>query len=283
MIQNAAAPIEAPSAKQVGEYYEFISPALTTATGNDCMHYGFWENAEDESSYPQAAEKLTDLLIDKMDVKSGEQVLDVGCGVGGPAISLARKTGARIVGINICKSQVKQATENAIKSGMAGQVSFEYADAMDLPFPPNSFDAAWAFESIIHMDRLKTLQQIAKVLRPGGRLVLTDIFRHPSDSLQVNEIIEKFRRDGFMTPFPYLNEYPVLISKAGLKLDHLIDISSNTKKTFRALSEMFQREGIRAQLTTSIGTQAIDSMASFLLPVADLSEIGYLVLVASRV
>ncbi|KAL1922712.1 uncharacterized protein VTP21DRAFT_10251 [Calcarisporiella thermophila] len=281
MTNCAVASIEVPSTEQVGEYYNLISSAFTSATGSDCIHYGFWENSEDESSFPKAAENLTDILIEKIDVKSGERVLDIGCGVGGPAIHLARKTGAKVVGISISESQVKQATENAIKSGMAGQVSFEFADAMDLPFPPNSFDAVWALESIIHMDRLKTLQQVAKVLRPGGRLVLTDIFCHASNSPQVNETIETFRRGFMMSPLASLEEYPELISKAGLKLDRLIDISNNTKKTFSALCGIFRENG--AHLNSLIDSQSIDSIASIISPMADISEMGYLILVASRI
>ncbi|KAL1914147.1 uncharacterized protein VTP21DRAFT_10818 [Calcarisporiella thermophila] len=235
MANNEIASVEAPSTEQVGEFYDLISPAITAATESDSIHFGFWANTEDQSSLTQAIENLTDLLINKIDVKSGERVLDIGCGVGGPAIRLARMTGAKVVGISISESQVKQATENAIKSGMAEQVSFEYADAMDLPFPPNSFDAVLALESIIHMDRLNTLQQIAKVLRPGGRLVLTDIFCRESDSSQVNETIEKFRRGFMLSPLAKLDEYPELISNAGLKLEQLLDISHNTKKSYSAI------------------------------------------------
>ena len=59
----------------------------------------------------------------------------------------------------------------------AGQVHFHFSNAMDLPFADASFDGAYAIESLVHMDNRPTaLANIARVLRPGSKLVIADLF-----------------------------------------------------------------------------------------------------------
>ena len=64
---------------------------------------------------------------------------------------------------------------------MVKQLDFQLVNAMDMPFADETFDAVWALESLFHMpDRLQVLGEIARVLRPGGRLVLTDVTKRPT-------------------------------------------------------------------------------------------------------
>lgn len=105
-------------------------------------------------------------------------ILDLGCGLGGPAIRLAQVTGGQITGITLSAVQVDVATRLAEASRLGDRVRFQKADAMAMPFEDQSFDTVFALESLCYIqDRGKLFKEIARVLRPEGRVVLTDLFR----------------------------------------------------------------------------------------------------------
>lgn len=99
------------------------------------------------------------------------RVLDVGCGVGGPAREIARFSGANIVGINNNAYQVDRANKYTSKTELAGQVEFVKGDFMKLAetFGENSFDAVYAIEATVHAPSFEGIYgEIQKVLKPGG-------------------------------------------------------------------------------------------------------------------
>ncbi|MGW3567075.1 methyltransferase domain-containing protein [Streptomyces sp. NPDC000941] len=156
----------------------------------------------------------------------GCRVLDAGCGIGSPALRVAASTGAEVLGITISGQQVDQAVELTERAGMSDRVRFQLKDAMDTGFEAASFDAVLAFESIVHMDRPTALREWKRVLKPGGRIVLTDTFplgdsvRQPGDTV------------GDVASMASLEDYPGLLADAGLELDDLRDVTEHTKFTF---------------------------------------------------
>lgn len=106
-----------------------------------------------------------------MGLKPGMRVLDVGCGVGGPAREIARFSGAHITGLNNNQFQVERATKYTARAGLSDQVDFVKADFMKLAehFGPNSFDAVYAIEATVHAPNFEGIyNEIKKVLKPGG-------------------------------------------------------------------------------------------------------------------
>eukprot|EP00968_Pinguiococcus_pyrenoidosus_P027024 scaffold7349_cov383-Pinguiococcus_pyrenoidosus.AAC.3 len=102
------------------------------------------------------------------------KVLDVGCGIGGTSRYLAKKLGsnAEVTGITISPAQVQRATELATEQGVRN-AKFELMDALAMTYPDNSFDVVWACESGEHMpDKEKYIQEMARVLKPGGRMIM---------------------------------------------------------------------------------------------------------------
>lgn len=131
-----------------------------------------------------------------------------------------------MLGITISGQQVDQAVELTERAGMSDRVRFQLKDAMDTGFEAASFDAVLAFESIVHMDRPTALREWKRVLKPGGRIVLTDTFplgdsvRQPGDTV------------GDVASMASLEDYPGLLADAGLELDDLRDVTEHTKFTF---------------------------------------------------
>ncbi|KAI5996243.1 S-adenosyl-L-methionine-dependent methyltransferase [Pisolithus albus] len=110
-------------------------------------------------------------LAAHMGLRPGMKVLDVGCGVGGPAREIARFSDAHIVGLNNNQFQVNRARRYAEKAGLSDQITFVKGDFMKLSeqFGENSFDAVYAIEATVHAPTWEGVYgEIFKVLKPGG-------------------------------------------------------------------------------------------------------------------
>lgn len=120
-------------------------------------------------AFRQAVARHEHYLALKMDIKEGSRVLDVGCGVGGPAREIAKFTGCNVVGFNNNDYQIERGTVYAKKEGLYPQVSFAKGDFMQMDFPDNSFDAVYAIEATVHAPSLEGIySEIFRVLKPGG-------------------------------------------------------------------------------------------------------------------
>ncbi|MCA1618668.1 MAG: methyltransferase domain-containing protein [Acidobacteria bacterium] len=113
-------------------------------------------------------------VFDALEVAAGERVLDVGCGTGGGVRALATRfpEAGRVVGVDKSETMVAEARARTTPSGGA-PVEFHTADAHRLPFPDASFDAAYSLRVFeIIGDPRGALAEMARVLRPGGRVVV---------------------------------------------------------------------------------------------------------------
>ncbi|HEY0171147.1 MAG TPA: methyltransferase domain-containing protein [Pyrinomonadaceae bacterium] len=118
-------------------------------------------------------------VFDALGVAAGDEVLDVGCGTGGGVRALATRfpEAGRVVGIDKSETMVAEARARtaaaAVPAGACAPVEFRVADAHQLPFPEASFDATYSLRvfEIIGEPR-DALSEMARVLRPGGRLVV---------------------------------------------------------------------------------------------------------------
>ncbi|QFU92752.1 methyltransferase domain-containing protein [Amycolatopsis sp. YIM 10] len=211
-------------------YYEDAELLYVSLYGPN-FHHGYWPSSDDGTTYEQALDNLTDQIINRVGAGPRDRVLDVGCGIGGPAIRLARATGAQVVGISNVATQIEQANARASGENMAEQVSFEQADALALPFPDDSFDAAIAIESLIHMDRDPALREIARVLRPGGVLTAADFCLNAAVTPERQKVIDEYRDLDSLSPVQPFDDFPPMLRRAGLEPVELLDASSHVEKS----------------------------------------------------
>jgi O-methyltransferase StaMB len=237
-----------PPPDQVGRFYDDFDTTL--------LHFGYWDRFPDpsaDSSMEAAMRRLTDQVIQRLGIGAGDWVLDVGCGIGAPAMQIAHATGAEIVGITVSGDQVEQARKLAEREELAEQVTFHQADAMDPPFDDESFDAVYALESVQHMNRTVALRQMARLVQPGGRIVLTDLFQRSSGrSAIIDRLVQVWM---LSSPVATFDGYPSLVEQAGLELIELRDITPNvipgTFGTFAADFGLGMSSGERAELFPS--------------------------------
>ena len=117
----------------------------------------------------------TEELVGLCHVGEGSYVLDVGCGVGVTPCFLAKRYGCRVVGVDIRAKMIERSQERARREGVADRVEFQVADAQDLPFEDDRFDAVIT-ESATSFpeDQQRAVDEYVRVTRPGGYVGLAE-------------------------------------------------------------------------------------------------------------
>jgi len=130
----------------------------------------------DRDYYNPVAERYYDravsTMLELMEAQPGATVLDAGCGPGVHSVRAAR-SGYRVCAIDISKNMLREAESRAVKSGLSSSVEFREEDLTRLTFPDASFRYVFSWGVIIHIPEVeKTLDELARIIEPGGKLAL---------------------------------------------------------------------------------------------------------------
>ncbi|KAK4868621.1 hypothetical protein LT330_006823 [Penicillium expansum] len=258
-----------PTPTDVGEIYDETSDSLTDMLGG-YIHVGYWEDPSKQETAEVVGDRLTREVGVRLSPAQGEHILDVGCGTGKSTAQLAGIYDAQVTGITISKQQVEVARSQYGRKMPAGQVHFQFADAMDLPFGDASFDGAYAIESLVHMlDKRTALAQIAQVLRPGSRLVIADLVSdHPCPD---SPVLARYA-EIFEPPLVSADDLQNLLRQAGFKVIDVTDIREN----IRPSCKLFETKGL--SLGGELGQKLLE-IASIL---EEMNELGYALITAER-
>ena len=147
---------------------------------NDGWRYDLGEWFHDTFSFQGMFRKLRQRTVNLAYIQPGEQVLDVGCGTGTLAIEVARRVGTtgRGAGVDPGTQQIARARANAARRNVP--VEFQIGVIEQLPFPDQTFDVVFSTLMMHHLPaplKRQGLAEIARVLKPGGRLVMADFTR----------------------------------------------------------------------------------------------------------
>ena len=117
----------------------------------------------------------TEELVELCHICEGKYVLDVGCGTGATPCFLVKRYGCRVVGVDISERMIERSKERAKREGVANRVEFRVADAQDLPFEDDIFDAVIT-ESVTAFpeDKQRAVNEYARVTKPGGYVGLNE-------------------------------------------------------------------------------------------------------------
>lgn len=119
---------------------------------------------------------LTERLIRYLPVGPGDTVVDLACGLGESSLQLAQATGARVIGVDLSADSVSEARTRAERAGLEEKVEFLAADAEVLPLEDGTVAGVLCECSLCTFpDKERASAEIARILKPGGRLALSDM------------------------------------------------------------------------------------------------------------
>lgn len=155
------------SEQQIVEKLKRDGLDLSAVTENELQDY-------DQDHFGGTAANVALAELAKIDKDC--EVLDVCSGMGGPSRYLAQNYGCRVVGIDLTESRVSGARRLTDIAGLSKRVTFECANALDMPFTDERFDVLISQEAFCHIpDKVRLVAQCVRVLKPGGCIAFTDI------------------------------------------------------------------------------------------------------------
>lgn len=146
----------------VSGMFDLVAPAYDRT--NSLLSFGLDKNWRDQ-------------MVAAVDPRPGQRVLDIACGTGVSSVALA-VLGAEVVGADFSPGMIAEAEK--LRGGTPG-VTFQIADATDLPFANDEFDAvtiSYGLRNVV--DTEKALEEFLRVTRPGGRLVICEFSTPPN-------------------------------------------------------------------------------------------------------
>ncbi len=183
-------------------------------------------------------------------------VLDVGCGLGGGALFWAQEFGAKVTAVTCVPSHVEWVARFAAHAGVAARVRPLLCDALEIP-GENCFDAAVAVDSLCHMPRKALFHRLSRLLRPGGRVFVTDCF------LVRPEYEELFNRHWHVR-IGTMAEYRSGAREAGLREESVEEISPRVEYFWAMTHALIQAEAQGRELgprETAKFTEALQAHA----------------------
>lgn len=141
------------------------------------------EYPEEVDPYSYVSRSELRLLTGQLRVGPGDLLIDLGCGRGGPGLWLAAQTGARLVGIDISAVALRAALARASALGLGDRTRYQLGSFAATGLAAASVDAIVSIDALLFApDKRAALVELARVLRPGGRLAATtwDYHRQPA-------------------------------------------------------------------------------------------------------
>lgn len=173
-------------------HYDHVTDAWKEFMG-DNFHFGYFETEDME--LPRATDVMIDKMLELCDISKDSRVLDVGCGIGGPAFYIHEKFGCAIDGISTSERGVQLAAMTSEEKGF-DDVKFKVADGRSTGFPDGTLDIVWVMETSHLITKKKDfMKECFRVLKEDGTLLLCDLIQAKPIAIHrgLYQLISRFR------------------------------------------------------------------------------------------
>ena len=218
---------------QVRDYYdrhtaEFVSLGEGGHLG--AIHRAVWApgTRSQESAFRYIEDRIAEHLSDLAgrDGSVRPHVIDLGCGIGSSLCALAERVDIRGTGVTLSPVQAQLAQRRITEAGRSEHIRCIEADYCDLPNDCDTADLAYAIESFVHgPDPERFLNECARIIRPGGLLVICDDFRRPATDPTAARTVERFCRGWHINSLLQPSELRKLASAAGFDHHSTVDLT----------------------------------------------------------
>jgi ubiquinone/menaquinone biosynthesis C-methylase UbiE len=236
-----------------------------------------------ESFHPGGI-KLTERLGEILGLTPRSRVLDVAAGKGTSAVFLANRFGCEIVGVDYSRRNVEEAEATASANGLGQRVSFQWADAEQLPFPNDSFDAIMCECAFCTFpSKQAAVHEFIRVVRPGGEVGLSDLTREGALASELDGLLAWIACIADAQP---LSAYVALLSTVNLKVraaeahnDVLSEFVNQIRTRLLAAEVMV---GLQKLMLPQFDFKAAKALAKHALEAIREGKLGYAIVAATK-
>lgn len=233
-------PKQAQTIGAVAAHYDDLDSFYREIWGEH-VHHGLWLTGRETAE--QAAVALIQRLADRLDLRAGLQLCDIGCGYGATARFLAARHDLSVTGVTVSPAQLRIAQS---RGATRGSVSVELQDWCGNSFATESFDRAYAIESSEHMaDKQRFFDEAFRTLRPDGLFaVCAWLACDGPRPWEVRHLLEPICREGRLPGLGTEAEYRRFGEQAGFRIVAVEDLSAQVSRTWsicirRAVGKLF--------------------------------------------
>lgn len=180
-------------------------------------------------------------LAEKMNLSADSRVLDIGSGLGGPARTIAEQYGCQVTGIDVTETFCDAAQVLSGWVHLDDKVSFKCADAIDLPFSEDEFDAVMTIHAGMNIaDKARMYQEARRVIKPGGTFAVYDVLQ--GEGGEVLYPVPWARQP----PISYLatpGEMEAFLIGAGFKPVDVVDSTEESEAWFEKMAIRIAEQG----------------------------------------
>lgn len=242
-----------------------------TIWGGEDIHIGMYES-DDEPIVPASHRNDETLASMLKGLTRDSVVLDIGAGYGGAARHLAKTRGCKVICVNISETQNRLNRELNAKAGLDGRIEVLHGDFENIPVEDRCIDVVWSQDAILHSgNRPRVLDEVKRVLRPGGEFIFTDPMQAddcPEGVLQ--PILDRIHLETLGSFGFYDRE----LAKRGFEKCDLIEMTHQLRRHYWRVGQ--ELEANYERLTKGASTEYLDNMLKGLERWVDGADKGWL-------
>lgn len=210
----------------VATHYDELDLAYRRIWGEH-VHHGYWRTGHESAA--EAADALVEIVGARLALEPGQNLCDIGCGYGATAAWIAARHDVSITGLTLSAAQERIAGARPSPRFICIRRDWLHNDLADA-----SFDRAYAIESSEHMvDKARFFHEAARVLRPGGRLVVCAWLEgEGARPWEIDHLLEPICREGRLPSMGSRADYEALAAGAGFALHDYEDASRRVRRTW---------------------------------------------------
>ena len=215
----------------------------------------------------------TDALARHAKINESTHVLDLCCGLGGPARYLAYHHGCRVTGVDMNTDRLAGAVRLTERTKLQDRVLFHHANALQTGLADETFDVIVSQEAFCHIPNKKTLiAECVRLLKPGGHIVYTDILARNS---MTNEIRSRLENEMAFSELSTLEQYCHLLEEKSCQVVEVEDLSDDWAQIL--IDRLAMYRSLKEQTVSSFGLahfQKWDRTYSFFVGLYRSGELG---------
>lgn len=239
--------------------------------GGEDIHIGLY-NSESED-IATASRRTVEVIADRLSgIDTNSRVLDIGAGYGGAARYLARRFGCKVTALNLSEAENARNRKMNEEAGLTSLIDVVDGSFEAIPAGDASYDAVWSQDAILHSGhRDKVVAEVARVLKPGGSFIFTDIMQaDDADAVALQPVYDRI----LLNSLGSLSFYRAEAARNGLTEVEFEPMTAQLVRHYTRVGEELERQ--RGSLTGRVSEGYIDRMLAGLRAWVQAGEQGQL-------